>query len=154
VESFTRLFMRMYELSIDRIVQLGAKLDPLSSLMESGVEFIAVDNLHATKLTIHVLAVMAEHESEMISQRTKDALSAPTPLDSSRWVTRARHDGRAFFIAWPFAVSSILFVGTQPLISSRNPCRLSRRDGTAYPLQRSLRPDIGCHDDIRSSRCS
>jgi DNA invertase Pin-like site-specific DNA recombinase len=44
--------------------------------MERGVDFIACDNPHATKLTIHILAAVAQHEREMISQRTKDALAA------------------------------------------------------------------------------
>src|SRR6266700_7110173 len=44
--------------------------------MDSGVEFVAVDNPHANKLTIHILAAVAQHEREMISQRTKDALQA------------------------------------------------------------------------------
>ena len=44
--------------------------------MDSGVEFIAVDNPHANKLTIHILAAVAQHEREMIAQRTKDALQA------------------------------------------------------------------------------
>ncbi|NQV27811.1 MAG: recombinase family protein [Rhodopirellula sp.] len=61
-----------------------AKLDRLarnvaftSSLMESGVEFIACDQPHANRLTIHILAAVAEHEADMISQRTKSALAAP-----------------------------------------------------------------------------
>ena len=44
--------------------------------MESGVEFVAVDNPHATKLTVHILAAVAEHEREVISERTKAALRA------------------------------------------------------------------------------
>ena len=44
--------------------------------MDSGVEFIAVDNPHANKLTVHILAAVAQHEREMIAQRTKDALQA------------------------------------------------------------------------------
>jgi DNA invertase Pin-like site-specific DNA recombinase len=44
--------------------------------MESGVEFVAVDNPHATKLTVHILAAVAEHEREMISERTRAALQA------------------------------------------------------------------------------
>ena len=44
--------------------------------MESGVEFTAVDNPHANKLTIHILAAVAQHEREMISERTKAALAA------------------------------------------------------------------------------
>jgi DNA invertase Pin-like site-specific DNA recombinase len=60
-----------------------AKLDRLSrnlafsaTLMDSGVEFVAVDNPHANKLTIHILAAVAEHEREAISERTKAALAA------------------------------------------------------------------------------
>jgi DNA invertase Pin-like site-specific DNA recombinase len=41
-----------------------------------GVEFVAVDNPHASKLTIHILAAVAEHEREAISERTKAALAA------------------------------------------------------------------------------
>jgi DNA invertase Pin-like site-specific DNA recombinase len=44
--------------------------------MESGVEFVAVDNPHANKLTIHILAAVAQHEPEMVSERTKAALQA------------------------------------------------------------------------------
>jgi len=44
--------------------------------MESGVEFVAVDNPHANKLTVHILAAVAQHEREMISERTKAALAA------------------------------------------------------------------------------
>ena len=62
---------------------LIAKLDRLSrnvafiaNLLESAVDFVAVDFPNANKLTIHILAAMAEHEREMISKRTKEALKA------------------------------------------------------------------------------
>src|SRR5687767_2981985 len=48
----------------------------LSSLMESGCDFVAVDNPHANKLTIHILAAVAQDEAERISERTKAALKA------------------------------------------------------------------------------
>jgi DNA invertase Pin-like site-specific DNA recombinase len=44
--------------------------------MESGVEFVAVDMPEANRLTIHILAAVAEHEREMISVRTRAALQA------------------------------------------------------------------------------
>jgi hypothetical protein len=36
-------------------------------MMDSGVEFVAVDNPHANKLTLHILAAVAQHEREMIT---------------------------------------------------------------------------------------
>ena len=44
--------------------------------MDAGIEFVACDMPHANKLTIHILAAVAEHEREMISTRTKGALAA------------------------------------------------------------------------------
>ena len=48
----------------------------LSKLMEAGVDFIACDNATANRLTIHILAAVAEDEAERISARTKAALTA------------------------------------------------------------------------------
>ena len=65
-----------------RAVLVIAKLDRLArnvafiaNLMESGVEFIAVDMPSANRLTLHILAAVAEHEREMISERTRAALA-------------------------------------------------------------------------------
>ena len=62
---------------------LIAKLDRLSrdvvfifTLRDSGINFVCADMPEANTLTIGILAVMAQHERELISQRTKAALSA------------------------------------------------------------------------------
>ena len=75
------LLMALDECRKNKAVLIIAKLDRLarnvyfiSGLMESGVEFVAVDMPEANRLTIHILAAVAEHEREMISQRTKAAL--------------------------------------------------------------------------------
>ena len=60
-----------------------AKLDRLarnvaftSQLMESGVDFIACDCPSANRMTVHILAAVAENEAHLISKRTKEALAA------------------------------------------------------------------------------
>ena len=63
-------------LVIAKLDRLARNVHFVSSLMESGVEFVAADNPHANRLTIHIMAAMAEHEAEMISARTKAALAA------------------------------------------------------------------------------
>jgi Resolvase, N terminal domain len=56
-----------------------ANLAFIATLMEAGVEFVAVDNPHANKLTVHILAAVAQHEREMISERTIAALPSVAP---------------------------------------------------------------------------
>src|SRR5262249_54816414 len=64
------------KLVIAKLDRLSRNLAFIATLMNSGVEFVAVDNPHANKLTIHILAAVAEHEREAISERTKAALAA------------------------------------------------------------------------------
>ena len=63
------------KLIVAKLDRLSRNLAFIAALMESGVEFVACDMPVANKLTIHILAAVAEHEREMISQRTKDALA-------------------------------------------------------------------------------
>jgi DNA invertase Pin-like site-specific DNA recombinase len=63
-------------LVIAKLDRLSRNLAFIATLMDSGVEFVAVDNPHANKLTVHILAAVAQHEREMIAQRTRDALRA------------------------------------------------------------------------------
>jgi DNA invertase Pin-like site-specific DNA recombinase len=63
-------------LIIAKLDRLARNVAFISNLMESGVEFTAVDFPQANRLTVHILAAVAEHEREMISRRTKDALAA------------------------------------------------------------------------------
>jgi DNA invertase Pin-like site-specific DNA recombinase len=64
------------KLVIAKLDRLSRNLAFIATLMDSGVEFIAVDNPHANKLTIHILAAVAQHEREIISARTSAALKA------------------------------------------------------------------------------
>jgi DNA invertase Pin-like site-specific DNA recombinase len=63
-------------LVIAKLDRLARNVALISGLMESKVDFVAVDMPDANRLTVHILAAVAEHEREMISQRTKAALQA------------------------------------------------------------------------------
>jgi DNA invertase Pin-like site-specific DNA recombinase len=63
-------------LVVAKLDRLARNVAFLSALMRSGVDFVCCDNPHANKLTIHILAAVAEDEAERISARTKAALQA------------------------------------------------------------------------------
>ena len=63
-------------LVIAKLDRLARNVHFVSGLMESGVDFIACDNPHANRLMVHMLAAFAEHERDLISQRTKEGLAA------------------------------------------------------------------------------
>lgn len=75
-------------LLVARLDRLSRNVHFISSLMESKVDFVAVDNPTANALTIHILAAVAQEEARAISYRTKAALQAAkargTLLGSSR----------------------------------------------------------------------
>jgi DNA invertase Pin-like site-specific DNA recombinase len=64
------------KLIIAKLDRLARNVAFVSALMEAGVEFEAVDFPQANRLTIHILAAVAEHEAKAISDRTKAALAA------------------------------------------------------------------------------
>lgn len=62
-------------LVIAKIDRLARNLAFIANLMESGVEFVAIDMPAASKFTIHILAAVAEQEGDDIAARTKKALA-------------------------------------------------------------------------------
>jgi len=63
-------------LLVAKLDRLSRNVHFMSQLMESRVDFVAVDNPNATRFTVQIMAVMAEHEALAISDRTKAALQA------------------------------------------------------------------------------
>ena len=63
-------------LIIAKLDRLGRNVAFIANLMESKMEFVAVDNSHANPRMVHLLAVFAEHERKHIYTRTREALQA------------------------------------------------------------------------------
>ena len=90
------------KLIIAKLDRLARNVAFISNLMESGVEFEAVDFPQGNRLTIHIMAAMAEYEAKMISDRTKAALAAAKRRGvklggdrGARLTAQARAAGRA-----------------------------------------------------------
>jgi DNA invertase Pin-like site-specific DNA recombinase len=63
-------------LVIAKFDRLSRNVAFLANLLESGVDFVACDNPHANRMTVHILAAVAENEAKLISERTRAALAA------------------------------------------------------------------------------
>jgi DNA invertase Pin-like site-specific DNA recombinase len=78
-----QLGLALAECRLRRAVLLIAKLDRLArdahfllGLEKAGVEFVAADMPHANRLTVGIMALVAEEEARATSTRTKAALAA------------------------------------------------------------------------------
>lgn len=67
---------RRATLVIAKLDRLARNIHFITGLMESGVDFVAVDMPEANPTMIRMMAVFAQHEAEAISSRTKAALAA------------------------------------------------------------------------------
>jgi DNA invertase Pin-like site-specific DNA recombinase len=63
-------------LVVAKLDRLARNVEFTATLMNSGADFVACDNPHANRLTLHILAAVAEDEARRISDRTKVALAA------------------------------------------------------------------------------
>jgi DNA invertase Pin-like site-specific DNA recombinase len=61
--------------AIANLSRLARNVSFVSSLMDAGIEFIAVDMPTANHFTIHIFSALAEEEAKLISSRTKVALA-------------------------------------------------------------------------------
>ena len=62
-------------LIIAKLDRLARNVSFVSSLMDVGIEFVAVDMPTANNFTIHIFSALAEQEAKLISSRTKNALA-------------------------------------------------------------------------------
>jgi hypothetical protein len=104
-----------------------------SKLMEAWVQFVAVDMPTANRLTIHIIAAMAEHEAKMISARTKAALGAAKARGTV--VSAARADQHADNLVT--LVDGIRRAGTMPVRFLSDYAR-ERGAGTPWNISNSV----------------
>jgi DNA invertase Pin-like site-specific DNA recombinase len=64
------------KLVIARLDRLARNLHFVSSLQERGVDFVAADMPDANRLTVHIIAAVAESVGRAISENTRTALAA------------------------------------------------------------------------------
>jgi DNA invertase Pin-like site-specific DNA recombinase len=82
-------------LVVAKLDRLARNVEFLAKLMNSEVEFVACDNPAANRLTLHILAAVAEAEAKATSDRTKAALAAAKARGTKLGSARPGHwDGR------------------------------------------------------------
>ncbi len=125
---------------IAKLDRLARNVAFISNLMESGVEFVAADMPMANRLTVHVLAAVAEHEQKMISQRTKAALAAAkargTKLGNPNGARALRGRGNAPAVAAVKASAAAHTAQVLPVIETIRAEGITSLHATAAELNR------------------
>jgi DNA invertase Pin-like site-specific DNA recombinase len=75
-EAIARAKLAKATLVVAEIGRIARNVAFTTALMESGVEFVALDNPQVNRLTVHVLVAAAEDERLRRSRRTRDAMAA------------------------------------------------------------------------------
>ena len=121
------------KLVIAKLDRLSRNLAFIATLMDSGVEFVAADNPHANRLTVHILAAVAEHERAAISERTKDALAAAKRRGVKLGGPRL-DEARRCSIAVRSGIADAFAANVRPIIKEIQASGISSRRGIARAL--------------------
>ncbi len=129
----------------EKAVLLIAKLDRLArsvlfiaNLMDSETEFVAVDMPHASRFVLHVLAAVAEHERQVIGERTKAALAAAKArgvrlgLNGARLAVKHKTEAASFAMEMRGAIMVALDAGartTEQIAGHFNAAGIPSRQG-------------------------
>ena len=130
-------------LVIAKLDRLARNVHFISGLMESGVDFVAVDQFTKDRFMLHVQAAFAEEEARRISMRTKEALAAAkrrgTNIGATGRALAARHKAEA--IERARALAPVVALIRAQRFSARCRRRISRMQ---YSGSRPTLPHATC----------
>jgi DNA invertase Pin-like site-specific DNA recombinase len=111
-------------LVIAKFDRLTRNLSVLCKLRDNGIRFVAVDNAHATELTVNILISVAQEEARLISERTRLALAA----------SKARGAVLGGYRGGPCLMPTL---AAKPARRLRTACSAGRADDTGNEAERS-----------------
>ncbi len=115
------------KLVIAKLDRLARNVAFIANLMDGKIDFVCCDMPQANRLTIHVLAAVAEHEREMISARTKAGLAAAKAKGVELGNAKLAADNRAAAVARAKALKPVL-TELRKLSARAAAVELNRRD--------------------------
>jgi DNA invertase Pin-like site-specific DNA recombinase len=121
-------------LIVAKLDRLARNVFLVAGLMESKVDFVAVDMPHANRLTIHILAAVAEHERQCISDRTRAALAVAK--------ARGKRLGNAKLAADNAAAACAHAEALRPVITEIRKAGVRTVRGIAEELNRRAVPTV------------
>jgi hypothetical protein len=105
------------KLVIAKLDRLSRNLAFIATLLDSGVEFVAANNPHANRLTVHILAAVAEHERAAISEQGRPG-GRQTARQAANSITACGHISFVLkFATGGHAVSSSRTAPSRPHVS-------------------------------------
>jgi DNA invertase Pin-like site-specific DNA recombinase len=131
-------------LLIAKLDRLARSVSFVSGLMDGDTEFVAVDMPHASRFVLHIMAAVAEHERQIIGERTKAALAAAKArgvrLGANGKILAERHKAEATHFARQVApdVQAALDAGartTRQIAEHLNGTRTPSRQGGRWHPQ-------------------
>lgn len=130
-------------LLIAKLDRLARSVAFIANLMDGNTDFVACDMPHASRLILHVMAAFAEHERQIIGERTKAALAAAKArgvhlgVNGHRLAAQNKADATAFAVTISHAINEARNAGaltTREIADHLNTANIPcRRPGSWHP---------------------
>ncbi len=129
-----------WELLEEYVEVESGKRDDRPQLQKAGVRFVAADMPEANETMVGFMAIMAQHEREMISRRTKEALAAAkargVKLGNPNGAKHLREYGNAAGVAAIKAKAAERAEDLRPVVAEIRSAGVASNKGLARELNR------------------